>query len=98
MNGNRPELYRDISCVSFIFPLISSRIKIINIFKILLILEKFHVSLFQLIHLDYDMNSNVDLDFPNNSYLIIANLFMLILDAFLYLVLALYFDKILLSK
>ncbi|KAK7822635.1 hypothetical protein U0070_001983 [Myodes glareolus] len=50
-----------------------------------------------LIHLDYDVNS-VNLDFPNNSYLIIANLFMLILDAFLYLVLALYFDKILLSK
>lgn len=87
-----------ICCVSFIFPLISSRIKIINIFKILLILEKIDVSLFQLIHLDYDVNSNVNLDFPNNSYLIIANLFMLILDAFLYLVLALYFDKILLSK
>lgn len=69
-----------------------------NIFKILLILEKFDVSLFQLIHLDYDVNSNVNLDFPKNSYLIIANLFMLILDAFLYLVLALYFDKILLSK
>ncbi|XP_041491733.1 ATP-binding cassette sub-family A member 9 [Microtus oregoni] len=58
----------------------------------------FTAGMAQLIHLDYDVNSNVNLDFPNNSYLIIANLFMLILDAFLYLVLALYFDKILLSK
>ncbi|KAH0510511.1 ATP-binding cassette sub-family A member 9 [Microtus ochrogaster] len=58
----------------------------------------FTAGMAQLIHLDYDVNSNANLDSPNNSYLIIANLFMLILDAFLYLVLALYFDKILLSK
>ncbi|XP_028721099.1 ATP-binding cassette sub-family A member 9 isoform X2 [Peromyscus leucopus] len=58
----------------------------------------FTTGMAQLIHLDYDVNSNVNLDSPNNSYLIIAILFMLVLDAFLYLVLALYFDKILLSK
>ncbi|KAL1779967.1 ATP-binding cassette sub-family A member 9 isoform X1 [Sigmodon hispidus] len=58
----------------------------------------FTTGMAQLIHLDYDVNSTVNLDSPNNSYLIIAVLFMLVLDAFLYLVLALYFDKILLSK
>ncbi|XP_032768196.1 ATP-binding cassette sub-family A member 9 [Rattus rattus] len=52
----------------------------------------------QLIHLDYDVNSNVNLNSPKNSYLILATLFMLVLDALLYLALALYFDKILLSK
>uniref|UniRef100_A0A8C2N629 ATP-binding cassette, sub-family A member 9 n=1 Tax=Cricetulus griseus TaxID=10029 RepID=A0A8C2N629_CRIGR len=58
----------------------------------------FTAGMAQLIHLDYDVNSNVNLDSPNNSYLIIATLFMLVLDALLYLVLALYFDRVLLSK
>ncbi|XP_060242466.1 ATP-binding cassette sub-family A member 9 isoform X2 [Meriones unguiculatus] len=58
----------------------------------------FTTGMAQLIHLDYDVNFNVNLDSPNNSYLIIATFFMLVLDALLYLVLALYFDKILLSK
>ncbi|XP_055983410.1 ATP-binding cassette sub-family A member 9 [Sorex fumeus] len=49
----------------------------------------------QLIHLDYDVNSNEHLDPSSNPYLIIATLFMLIFDSLLYLVLALYFDKIL---
>ncbi|XP_012893511.1 PREDICTED: ATP-binding cassette sub-family A member 9 [Dipodomys ordii] len=58
----------------------------------------FTAGMAQLIHLDYDMNSNVHLDSSNNSYLIIAILFVLVVDALLYLVLALYFDKILPSK
>ncbi|XP_029339879.1 ATP-binding cassette sub-family A member 9 isoform X2 [Mus caroli] len=58
----------------------------------------FTTGMAQLIHLDYDVNSNVNLNSPNNSYLIMATLFMLVLDALLYLVLALYFDKITLSK
>uniref|UniRef100_A0A8D2B9P1 Uncharacterized protein n=1 Tax=Sciurus vulgaris TaxID=55149 RepID=A0A8D2B9P1_SCIVU len=48
-----------------------------------------------LIHLDYDVNSNVHLDSSNYSNLIIATLFMLVFDALLYLVLTLYLDKIL---
>ncbi|XP_051014920.1 ATP-binding cassette sub-family A member 9 [Acomys russatus] len=58
----------------------------------------FTTGMAQLIHLDYDVDSNANLDSPNNSYIIVATLFMLVLDAFIYLVLALYFDKILLSK
>ncbi|GAB1297012.1 ATP-binding cassette sub-family A member 9 [Apodemus speciosus] len=58
----------------------------------------FTTGMAQLIHLDYDMNSNVDLHSPDNSYLIMATLFMLILDSLLYLALALYFDKITLNK
>uniref|UniRef100_A0A8C0SBP1 Uncharacterized protein n=1 Tax=Canis lupus familiaris TaxID=9615 RepID=A0A8C0SBP1_CANLF len=50
---------------------------------------------FQLIHLDYDVNSNIHLDSSDNPYLIIATLFMLVFDALLYLALTLYFDKIL---
>lgn len=49
----------------------------------------------QLIHLDYNVNSNDHLDSSNNPYLIIVTLFMLIFDSLLYLVLTLYFDKIL---
>ncbi|XP_037665432.1 ATP-binding cassette sub-family A member 9 isoform X2 [Choloepus didactylus] len=49
----------------------------------------------QLIHLDYDMNSNILVDSSKNPYLIIATLFMLVFDALLYLVLTLYFDRIL---
>lgn len=60
-----------------------------------------HVSFFfffQLIHLDYDVNSNIRSDSPNDQYLIIATIFMLAFDALLYLVLTLYLDKILPSK
>ncbi|KAG8505134.1 ATP-binding cassette sub-family A member 9 [Galemys pyrenaicus] len=55
----------------------------------------FTAGMAQLIHLDYDVNSNVHLDSANNPYLIIVTFFMLIFDALLYLVLTLYFDKIL---
>ncbi|GAB5581246.1 ATP-binding cassette sub-family A member 9 isoform X1 [Prionailurus iriomotensis] len=55
----------------------------------------FTVGMAQLIHLDYDVNSNVHLDSSDNPYLIIATLFMLLFDALLYLALTLYFDKIL---
>ncbi|XP_010638873.1 ATP-binding cassette sub-family A member 9 isoform X1 [Fukomys damarensis] len=55
----------------------------------------FTAGMAQLIHLDYDVNSNVHLDASNNSYIVIATLFMLAFDALLYLVLTLYFDKIL---
>uniref|UniRef100_A0A8C9DDQ7 ATP binding cassette subfamily A member 9 n=1 Tax=Prolemur simus TaxID=1328070 RepID=A0A8C9DDQ7_PROSS len=55
----------------------------------------FTVGMAQLIHLDYDVNSNAHMNSLNNPYLIIATLFMLIFDALLYLVLTLYFDKIL---
>ncbi|XP_044936890.1 ATP-binding cassette sub-family A member 9 isoform X5 [Mustela putorius furo] len=48
-----------------------------------------------LIHLDYDVNSNIHLDSSDNPYLIIATLFMLVFDGLLYLALTLYFDKIL---
>uniref|UniRef100_Q8IUA7-4 Isoform 4 of ATP-binding cassette sub-family A member 9 n=1 Tax=Homo sapiens TaxID=9606 RepID=Q8IUA7-4 len=55
----------------------------------------FTVGMAQLIHLDYDVNSNAHLDSSQNPYLIIATLFMLVFDTLLYLVLTLYFDKIL---
>uniref|UniRef100_A0A8C0R6U6 ATP binding cassette subfamily A member 9 n=1 Tax=Canis lupus dingo TaxID=286419 RepID=A0A8C0R6U6_CANLU len=58
----------------------------------------FTVGMAQLIHLDYDVNSNIHLDSSDNPYLIIATLFMLVFDALLYLALTLYFDKILPSK
>ncbi|XP_047689671.1 ATP-binding cassette sub-family A member 9 isoform X2 [Prionailurus viverrinus] len=58
----------------------------------------FTVGMAQLIHLDYDVNSNVHLDSSDNPYLIIATLFMLLFDALLYLALTLYFDKILPSE
>lgn len=63
-----------------------------------LFLNSMYVSFFQLIHLDYDINSNIQLNSSNNPYLITATLFMLVFDALLYLILALYFDKILPSK
>lgn len=53
---------------------------------------------FQLLRLDYDVNANSHLDSSNNPNLIIAILFMLVFDTLLYLVLALYFDKIFPSK
>ncbi|XP_058417428.1 ATP-binding cassette sub-family A member 9 [Diceros bicornis minor] len=55
----------------------------------------FTAGMAQLIHLDYDVNSNTHLNSSNNSHLIIATLFMLVFDALLYLILTLYFDKIL---
>ncbi|XP_030778425.1 ATP-binding cassette sub-family A member 9 isoform X3 [Rhinopithecus roxellana] len=55
----------------------------------------FTVGMAQLIHLDYDVNSNAHLDSSHNPYLIIATLFMLVFDTLLYLALTLYFDKIL---
>ncbi|XP_023444866.2 ATP-binding cassette sub-family A member 9 isoform X2 [Dasypus novemcinctus] len=55
----------------------------------------FTAGMAQLIHLDYDVNSNVLLDSSNNSSLITATLFMLVFDALLYLLLTLYFDTIL---
>uniref|UniRef100_A0A8C6WD88 ATP-binding cassette, sub-family A member 9 n=1 Tax=Nannospalax galili TaxID=1026970 RepID=A0A8C6WD88_NANGA len=58
----------------------------------------FTTGMAQLIHLDYDVDSNVYLDSSDNSYLIVATLFMLVFDALLYLALALYFDKILPAK
>uniref|UniRef100_A0A8C3WMJ4 ATP binding cassette subfamily A member 8 n=1 Tax=Catagonus wagneri TaxID=51154 RepID=A0A8C3WMJ4_9CETA len=48
----------------------------------------------QLLHLDYDLNSNA-LDPSDSSNLIIATNFMLAFDIFFYLALAIYFDKIL---
>ncbi|XP_077636406.1 ATP-binding cassette sub-family A member 9-like [Crocuta crocuta] len=55
----------------------------------------FTAGMAQLIHWDYDVNSNIHLDSSDNPYLIIATLFMLVFDALLYLALTLYFDKIL---
>uniref|UniRef100_M3YSD0 ATP binding cassette subfamily A member 9 n=1 Tax=Mustela putorius furo TaxID=9669 RepID=M3YSD0_MUSPF len=55
----------------------------------------FTAGMAQLIHLDYDVNSNIHLDSSDNPYLIIATLFMLVFDGLLYLALTLYFDKIL---
>ncbi|KAM9597858.1 LOW QUALITY PROTEIN: ATP-binding cassette sub-family A member 9 [Trichechus inunguis] len=54
----------------------------------------FTVGMAQLIHLDYDVNSNAPLDSSSNPHLIIATLFMLVFDALLYMALTLYFDKI----
>ncbi|KAM5310186.1 ATP-binding cassette sub-family A member 9 [Glossophaga mutica] len=55
----------------------------------------FTAGMAQLIHLDYDVNANTHLDTSDNPNLIIATFFMLVFDTFLYLVLTLYFDKIL---
>ncbi|XP_065764619.1 ATP-binding cassette sub-family A member 9 isoform X3 [Muntiacus reevesi] len=55
----------------------------------------FTAGMAQLIHLDYDVNSNIHSDSPNDQYLIIATIFTLLFDALLYLVLTLYLDKIL---
>ncbi|XP_003417336.2 ATP-binding cassette sub-family A member 9 isoform X1 [Loxodonta africana] len=55
----------------------------------------FTVGMAQLIHLDYDVNSNAPLDPSSNPYLIVATFFMLLFDVLLYMALTLYFDKIL---
>nr|XP_019588401.1 PREDICTED: ATP-binding cassette sub-family A member 9 isoform X2 [Rhinolophus sinicus]XP_019588402.1 PREDICTED: ATP-binding cassette sub-family A member 9 isoform X2 [Rhinolophus sinicus]XP_019588403.1 PREDICTED: ATP-binding cassette sub-family A member 9 isoform X2 [Rhinolophus sinicus] len=55
----------------------------------------FTAGMAQLLHLDYDVNTNIHLDSSNNPNLIIATLFMLVFDTLLYLVLTLYFDKVL---
>lgn len=55
----------------------------------------FSAGLNQIIHLDYTMNGVVFPDASGDSYIMIATFSMLTLDALLYLVLALYFDKIL---
>ncbi|KAF3817321.1 hypothetical protein GH733_011721 [Mirounga leonina] len=55
----------------------------------------FTAGMAELIHLDYDVNSNIHLDSSDNPYLITATLFVLVFDALLYLALTLYFDKIL---
>ncbi|XP_037350632.1 ABC-type organic anion transporter ABCA8-like isoform X2 [Talpa occidentalis] len=54
----------------------------------------FMLGMSQLIHLDYDLNSNAlfTLDFSNE---IIATHFILVFDIFLYLALAIYFEKVL---
>uniref|UniRef100_A0A8C3WS26 ATP binding cassette subfamily A member 8 n=1 Tax=Catagonus wagneri TaxID=51154 RepID=A0A8C3WS26_9CETA len=54
----------------------------------------FTLGMTQLLHLDYDLNSNA-LDPSDSSNLIIATNFMLAFDIFFYLALAIYFDKIL---
>ncbi|XP_061031488.1 ATP-binding cassette sub-family A member 6 [Eubalaena glacialis] len=49
----------------------------------------------QIIHLDYNMNGVIFPDTSGDSYIMIATFSILAFDALLYLVLALYFDKIL---
>ncbi|XP_023569656.1 ATP-binding cassette sub-family A member 9 isoform X4 [Octodon degus] len=58
----------------------------------------FTAGMAQIIHLDYDVNSNVHLDASNNSYTIIATFFVLVFDSLLYLALTVYLDKILPTK
>lgn len=55
----------------------------------------FTLGMSQLLHLDYDLNSNAFPDPSDLSNLIIATNFMLAVDIFLYLALTMYFDKIL---
>ncbi|KAM5213451.1 ATP-binding cassette sub-family A member 9-like isoform 2-T9 [Hipposideros larvatus] len=55
----------------------------------------FTAGMAQLLHVDHDVNTNIHMDSSNNPNLIIATLFMLVFDTLLYLVLTLYFDKIL---
>ncbi|XP_006886316.1 PREDICTED: ATP-binding cassette sub-family A member 9-like [Elephantulus edwardii] len=55
----------------------------------------FTAGMAQLIHSDYDVNSNAHLGSSSDSHLVIAILFMLAFDALLYMAMALYFDKIL---
>ncbi|XP_048221137.1 ABC-type organic anion transporter ABCA8-like [Perognathus longimembris pacificus] len=55
----------------------------------------FVLGITQLLHLDYDLNSNALPDTSSGSNLIIATNFMLAFDTFLYLVLTMYFEKIL---
>ncbi|XP_042521400.1 ABC-type organic anion transporter ABCA8-like isoform X3 [Dipodomys spectabilis] len=54
----------------------------------------FMLGMSQMLHLDYDLNSNASPD-PSSSNLIIATNFMLAFDTFLYLALTMYFEKIL---
>ncbi|XP_062936396.1 ATP-binding cassette sub-family A member 6 [Cynocephalus volans] len=49
----------------------------------------------QVIHQDYNLNGVIFPDPSGDSYLMIATYFMLAFDGFIYLILALYFDKIL---
>ncbi|ELK12424.1 ATP-binding cassette sub-family A member 6 [Pteropus alecto] len=55
----------------------------------------FTAGMAQIIHLDYNMNGVTFPDPSGDSYVMIATFFVLAFDAFFYLVLALYFDKIL---
>ncbi|KAM9746735.1 ATP-binding cassette sub-family A member 6 isoform 3-T3 [Dama dama] len=55
----------------------------------------FSAGINQIIHLDYTMNGVIFPDTSGNSYIMIATFSILTFDALLYLVLALYFDKIL---
>uniref|UniRef100_A0A8D2JF64 ATP binding cassette subfamily A member 8 n=1 Tax=Sciurus vulgaris TaxID=55149 RepID=A0A8D2JF64_SCIVU len=55
----------------------------------------FTLGMSQLLHLDYDLNSNALLHASDGSNLIIATNFMLAFDTFLYLALMMYFEKIL---
>ncbi|XP_054565317.1 ATP-binding cassette sub-family A member 6-like isoform X2 [Eptesicus fuscus] len=55
----------------------------------------FTAGMAQIIHMDYNMNGVTFPDPSGDSYKMIATFFMLAFDAFWYLVLALYFDKIL---
>ncbi|XP_070250791.1 ATP-binding cassette sub-family A member 6 isoform X2 [Myotis yumanensis] len=55
----------------------------------------FTAGMAQIIHMDYNMNGVTFPDPSGDSYIMIATYFMLAFDAFWYLVLALYFDKIL---
>ncbi|KAM7067935.1 ATP-binding cassette sub-family A member 6 isoform 1-T2 [Molossus nigricans] len=55
----------------------------------------FTAGLAQIIHLDYNMNGVIFPDPSGDSYIMIATFFILAFDAFMYLVLALYFDKLL---
>ncbi|XP_015999137.2 ATP-binding cassette sub-family A member 6 isoform X2 [Rousettus aegyptiacus] len=55
----------------------------------------FTAGMAQIIHLDYNMHGVTFPDPSGDSYVMIATFFVLAFDAFFYLVLALYFDKIL---
>ncbi|XP_036983844.2 ATP-binding cassette sub-family A member 6 isoform X1 [Artibeus jamaicensis] len=54
----------------------------------------FTAGMAQIIHLDYNMNGVTFPDPSGDSYIMIATFFILAFDAFLYFILALYFDKI----
>ncbi|KAM5310189.1 ATP-binding cassette sub-family A member 6 [Glossophaga mutica] len=54
----------------------------------------FTAGMAQIIHLDFNMNGVTFPDPSGDSYIMIATFFILAFDAFLYFVLALYFDKI----
>ncbi|KAG8505133.1 ATP-binding cassette sub-family A member 8, partial [Galemys pyrenaicus] len=58
----------------------------------------FMLGMAQLIHLDYDLNSNALLDTLDSSDLIIVTQFMMAFDIFLYVTLAIYFEKVLPNK